>query len=114
MCTFNDDIQGTSAVAAGTLLSAINITGVPLSEQGIAVLGAGSAGCGIAGLLLQMMVEAGLPEGSAPVRFYMCVRDGLLVDGMSGIEPFQLPFVQRRAAIEPWTLDDPHKISLLD
>ena len=64
LCTFNDDIQGTAAVAAGTLLSAINVTGVPLSEQRIAVLGAGSAGCGIAGLLLKMMVEAGLPEGS--------------------------------------------------
>ena len=114
LCTFNDDIQGTAAVAAGTLLSAINVTGVPLSEQRIAVLGAGSAGCGIAGLLLKMMVEAGLPEGSAAARFYMVDRDGLLVDGMIGIEPFQLPFVQRRAAIETWPLDDPHKISLLD
>ena len=62
LCTFNDDIQGTAAVAAGTLLSAINVTGVPLTEQRIAVLGAGSAGCGIAGLMLKMMVEAGLPE----------------------------------------------------
>ena len=114
LCTFNDDIQGTAAVAAGTLLSAINVTGVPLSEQRIAVLGAGSAGCGIAGLMLKMMVEAGLPEGVAAARFYMVDRDGLLVDGMSGIEPFQLPFVQRRAAIETWTLDDPDKISLLD
>ncbi len=65
LCTFNDDIQGTAAVAAGTLLSAINVTGVPLTEQRIAVLGAGSAGCGIAGLMLKMMVEAGLSEGAA-------------------------------------------------
>jgi len=114
LCTFNDDIQGTAAVAAGTLLSAINVTGVPLTEQRIAVLGAGSAGCGIAGLLLKMMVEAGLPEGVAAARFYMVDRDGLLVDGMGGIEPFQIPFVQRRAVIETWTLDDPDNISLLD
>src|SRR6201992_3507793 len=46
LCTFNDDIQGTAAVATGALLSAIAVTGVPLTEQRIAVVGAGSAGCG--------------------------------------------------------------------
>ncbi len=114
LCTFNDDIQGTAAVAAGTLLSAINVTGVGLTEQRIAVLGAGSAGCGIASLLLKMMVEAGLPENVAAARFFMVDRDGLLVDGMNAIEPFQAPFVQQRAAIESWAFDHPDKISLLD
>ena len=60
LCTFNDDIQGTAAVATGTLLSAIGVTGVPLTEQRIAIFGAGSAGCGIAGLLMAAMVEAGV------------------------------------------------------
>src|SRR5580700_4835514 len=44
LCTFNDDVQGTAAVATGTLLAAINVTGVPLTEQRVAVVGAGSAG----------------------------------------------------------------------
>jgi malate dehydrogenase (oxaloacetate-decarboxylating) len=114
LCTFNDDIQGTAAVAAGTLLSAINVTGVGLAEQRIVVLGAGSAGCGIASLLLKMMGEAGLPENVAAARFFMVDRDGLLVDGSNAIEPFQAPFVQQRAAIENWALDHPDKISLLD
>jgi malate dehydrogenase (oxaloacetate-decarboxylating) len=114
LCTFNDDIQGTAAVAAGALLSAINVTGVELTEQRIAVLGAGSAGCGIASLLLKMMVEAGSPENVAAARFFMVDRDGLLVDGMDGIEPVQLPFAQKRAAIESWALDHPDKIALLD
>src|ERR1019366_8102300 len=52
LCTFNDDIQGTAAVAVGTLFAAINITGTPLTEQRIALFGAGSAGIGIASLLL--------------------------------------------------------------
>ena len=60
LCTFNDDIQGTAAIAVGTLLSAINVTGMPLTEQRIAVLGAGSAGTGICALLLRAMVDAGL------------------------------------------------------
>ena len=60
LCTFNDDIQGTAAVATGTLLSAIAVTGVPLTEQRIAIFGAGSAGCGIAELLMAAMIEAGL------------------------------------------------------
>jgi malate dehydrogenase (oxaloacetate-decarboxylating) len=114
LCTFNDDIQGTAAVAAGTLLSAINVTGVKLTEQRIAVFGAGSAGCGIASLLFKMMVEAGLSKGAAAGRFFMVDRDGLLVDGMTEITPFQMPFVQKRAAIDRWTLDHPDKVALLD
>jgi malate dehydrogenase (oxaloacetate-decarboxylating) len=112
--TFNDDIQGTASVATGTLLSAINVTGMPLSEQRIAVMGAGSAGCGIASLILQAMVEGGLAEDEATRRFFMVDRDGLLVDGMTGIEPFQRPFLQKKAAIEGWVLDHPDKIALLD
>ena len=37
LCTFNDDIQGTAAVATGALLAAIGVTGVPLTEQRIAI-----------------------------------------------------------------------------
>src|SRR4029079_13303034 len=79
LCTFNDDIQGTAAVATGTLLSAIAVTGVPLSEQRIAVFGAGFAGCGIAGLLMASMIEAGVDAKMAASRFYMVDQDGLLV-----------------------------------
>ena len=55
LCTFNDDIQGTAAVTAATLISAINVTGVPLEQQKIAVVGFGSAGIGISNLLAQFM-----------------------------------------------------------
>ncbi len=114
LCTFNDDIQGTAAVAAGTLLSAVNVTREPLAQQRIAVLGAGSAGCGIASLLVKMIVEGGLSEREAAGRFFLVDRDGLLVEGMPGLAPFQLPFVQPRSAIAGWALDHPDKVSLLD
>jgi malate dehydrogenase (oxaloacetate-decarboxylating) len=114
LCTFNDDIQGTAAVATGTLLSAIGVTGVPLTEQRIAILGAGSAGCGIAGLLMAAMVEAGLGQKEAAKRFYMVDQDGLLVDGMNSITAFQRPFVQDRSVSASWRLEQPGRVALLD
>ncbi|HXD43587.1 MAG TPA: NAD-dependent malic enzyme [Pseudolabrys sp.] len=99
LCTFNDDIQGTAAVATGTLLAAIKVTGVPLKEQRIAVFGAGSAGCGIAKLILAAMVAEGLDPKDAARRFYLVDRDGLLVEGMNGLAEFQKPFVQPRGAV---------------
>lgn len=114
LCTFNDDIQGTAAVATGTLLSAIGVTGVPLTEQRIAILGAGSAGCGIAGLLMAAMVEAGLDAKEAAKRFYMVDQDGLLVDGMNSITAFQRPFVQDRSVTASWPLEQPSRVTLLD
>ena len=114
LCTFNDDIQGTAAVAAGTLLAAINVTGTPLTEQRIALFGAGSAGIGIASLLLTAMKNAGLSEAEARRRFYAVDKDGLLVEGMTDIRPAQQPFVQSRFAIATWNLEHKDRVSLLD
>jgi malate dehydrogenase (oxaloacetate-decarboxylating) len=114
LCTFNDDVQGTAAVATGTLLAAINVTGVPLTEQRVAVLGAGSAGCGIAGLIRAAMRDAGISDTEAATRFFMVDRDGLLVEGMTGLASFQLPFLQKKSAIADWKLSHPDKVGLLD
>ena len=111
---FNDDVQGTAAVATGTLLAAINVTGVPLTEQRIAIPGAGSAGCGIASLIRKAMMHAGLQESEVAHRFFMVDRDGLLVEGMDGIASFQQPFLQTRSVVESWTLEHRDRIALLD
>ncbi len=114
LCTFNDDIQGTAAIAVGTLLSAINVTGVPLSAQRIAVLGGGSAGTGICALLLRAMIDAGLSEIEARGRFYLVDRQGLLVEGMTDLQSFQAPFAQSRDRIATWALEAPSRIGLAD
>jgi|SRR5579871_1072037 malate dehydrogenase (oxaloacetate-decarboxylating) len=114
VCSFNDDIQGTAAIAVGAILSAINVTGVPLHAQRIAVLGAGSAGTGICALLLRAMVEAGLTEQEARSRFYLVDRDGLLLEGMTGLQPFQKPFAQKRDRIAAWKLPGPGPIGLAE
>jgi len=114
LCTFNDDIQGTAAVAAGTLLSAINVTGTKLTEQRIALLGAGAAGIGICSMIRQAMVDAGLGLPEAQSRFYAVDINGLLVEGMADLRAMQTPFVQKKSAVAGWRLEQPGRIGLLD
>jgi malate dehydrogenase (oxaloacetate-decarboxylating) len=114
LCTFNDDIQGTAAIAVGTLLSAINVTGIPLAEQNVVVFGAGSAGSGISALAARAMIGAGLSAAEAQSRFYLVDRDGLLVRGMSGLQSFQEPFAQERGRLCDWKLETQHRIGLAD
>jgi malate dehydrogenase (oxaloacetate-decarboxylating) len=114
LCTFNDDIQGTAAIAVGTLLSTINVTDVPLSEQRVAVLGAGSAGTGICALLLRAMIDAGIDEKQARECFYLVDKPGLLIEGMPGLLPFQADFAQNRDRVAGWTLEAPDRIGLAD
>jgi len=114
LCTFNDDIQGTAAVAVGTLLAAIKVAKSTLSQQRIVIVGAGSAGCGISNLILRAMVEEGLSEQEARSRFYLIDRMGLLTDATTGLLPFQKPFVQAKEKLAGWELELSDKISFKD
>src|SRR5579863_8478480 len=78
LLTFNDDIQGTAADALGTTLGAIKVTGTALKDQQIVMLGAGSAGIGVADGLRFAMRAEGLSEQDARSRFWVIDRDGLL------------------------------------
>ena len=113
LCTFNDDIQGTAAIAAATLLSAINVTGVPLEEQKIVVLGFGTAGIGIANLLLQLMQDKGIPESDARNRIYAIGRYGLVVENGKGVRPEQFPYARKQQEVRDWRQGD-GEIPLLD
>ena len=118
LCTFNDDIQGTAAVTTATLLAAVNATGVPLRNQTIAMFGSGSAGIGIADLLIAAMQEEGLSQEQARARIYAFNRYGLLVEGGKGIRPEQQPLTRKRADVATWQLSpasaETGAISLLD
>lgn len=114
LCSFNDDIQGTGAVVAATLLSAIYVTGIPLKEQWIAIVGLGSAGLGIAKLLVSLMQDEGLSEQEARGRFYAVDLHGLLIEGVKGIRAEQQSFVRKRSDVETWQLSGQAEISLLD
>jgi malate dehydrogenase (oxaloacetate-decarboxylating) len=114
LCTFNDDIQGTAAVTTATLLAAVHATGVPLSQQTIAMFGAGSAGIGIIDLLVAAMREEGLSDEHARSRVYAFNRYGLLVEGARGIKESQRPLVRQRTDITGWNLEGGDDITLLD
>lgn len=102
LCSFNDDIQGTAAVTLGTLLAAVRGTGSRLRDQRVAIVGAGSAGCGISEQLMAAMVQQGLSETEARARFFLINRSGLLHDGLGGLQPFQQRFVQPRERLAGW------------
>lgn len=114
LCTFNDDIQGTAAVAAGALLSACRMMQIPFISQRIIIFGAGSAGCGIAHLLKKIMIEEGLSESAATNCFYLIDRDGLLLKDQKNLFPFQQNFARHRDEIAHWSLEQTNQITLYD
>jgi malate dehydrogenase (oxaloacetate-decarboxylating) len=113
LCTFNDDIQGTAAVAAATLISAINVTGTPLEQQKIAMVGFGSAGIGITNLLAQFMQDKGLTEEEARNRFYAIDRYGLVTEHGKDVRPEQLPYARKEQEVQGWKQPN-GEITLLD
>jgi len=104
-CCFNDDIQGTAAVTLGTILAACRVTDSPLRDHRVVVAGAGSAGCGIAEMMISQMVKEGLTEEEARCRLFMVDRDGLVTEGMNGLYDFQSRLAQKTAALEGWSID---------
>ncbi len=114
LCTFNDDIQGTAAVATGTLLAAVQSIGSKIQDQLIVVVGGGSAGCGISNLMAQAMMAAGLSESEARARFFIIDAHGLLTEEMSGLLSFQAPFAQKKSAYQNWVLQKPGTINFYD
>ena len=114
LCTFNDDIQGTAAVTTGTLLAAVKATGVALKDHRIAMFGSGSAGAGIANLLVTAMKEEGLSEAEARQRIYAFNRHGLLVEGDDALRDSQKPWARSRGEVAAWKIEGSRQPSLLD
>jgi malate dehydrogenase (decarboxylating) len=98
---FNDDIQGTAAVAVAGLLGAMRVLGKPVqaiteeSTVKIVMCGGGSAGTGVVTLIKDLMVSMGLSEEEARGRFHIVDKDGLITNKRTDLPPSLAQFARR-------------------
>jgi malate dehydrogenase (oxaloacetate-decarboxylating)(NADP+) len=97
VCCYNDDIQGTAAVAVAGISGGLRILGQGWSEQSFLFLGAGSAGTGIADLISQAMAAEGMSLDDARKRCWLFDVNGLLESTRTDIADFQRPFTHDHA-----------------
>src|SRR6056297_3975629 len=114
ICSFNDDIQGTAAVTVAAIVAGMATASVPIEELRLVVVGAGSAGTGIARQAVRAMVAAGMAEQDALERCWLVDRHGLLHDAMSDLLDFQQPFARRWDEVARWDSDGDGEIGLQD
>ena len=99
ICTFNDDIQGTAAVALAGLYSALRVTGGTLGEQRLLFLGAGEAATGIADLVVSSLVAQGVPAEQARRCCWLFDSHGLVVARRGDLAWHKRPYAHEREPI---------------
>jgi malate dehydrogenase (oxaloacetate-decarboxylating)(NADP+) len=89
---FNDDIQGTAAVALAGVYASTRLSGTNFKDLRIMFLGAGSVATGIGDLLCRALMDEGLDELEARKRLWFVDRKGLVVNSRNDLAPHNLPY----------------------
>jgi malate dehydrogenase (oxaloacetate-decarboxylating) len=100
--TFNDDMQGTGAVNLAAVLAGARASQIPLTAHRVVIFGSGTAGIGIADQLRDAMTGDGLDPAAARARLWCLDRYGLLIDDMTGLRDFQVPYARPAGEVRDW------------
>jgi malate dehydrogenase (oxaloacetate-decarboxylating) len=104
--TFNDDLQGTGAIALAAAVSAMRICGTLLRNQRIVIFGSGVAGIGVADLIRDAMIDEGLSAEEATRRFWCVDVHGLLTSDMGDrLQDYQATYARPPAEVKSWKRD---------
>lgn len=112
ICSFNDDIQGTAAVALAAILGALKANKETLVDQKIAILGGGSAGLGIAGYIADTMKLLRLSDKEIYSKFFIVDIKGLIHNKLEGCDSNQMKFAQDYDIVKDWKTKKPDIIDL--
>jgi malate dehydrogenase (oxaloacetate-decarboxylating)(NADP+) len=100
ICAFNDDIQGTAAVALAGIFTALRATGGKLADQRVLFLGAGEAATGIADLIVSAMIADGSSKANALRRNWLVDSHGLVVKSRTGLAEHKIPYAHDHDPID--------------
>jgi malate dehydrogenase (oxaloacetate-decarboxylating) len=112
--SFDDDIQGTGAVAAAVMMTAMRVKKSRFADQRFLIAGMGQAGIGIASNILTMLKDEGLSDDEGRRRIFAIDMPGLLCQDMPGLSKWQEVFARDRADVAGWSLPSSDRIGLMD
>jgi malate dehydrogenase (oxaloacetate-decarboxylating) len=113
LCSFNDDIQGTGAVALAAAMAGAAAGGARFADQRIVLLGAGSAAAGITRQLVTGMRSDGLTAEEARRRIWIVDAPGLAHSGQKNLDAFKSEYARPFDAVADWA-GAPDHIPLLE
>ncbi|MBX3247225.1 MAG: NAD-dependent malic enzyme [Myxococcales bacterium] len=102
--SFNDDIQGTGAVALAGVLQACALESERIQDHTFVIHGAGAGGVGVAAAIVDGLMQAGLSREEAHAKVFVLDSRGLLLEGRN-MESYKAPFAQPKSRIADWKIE---------
>ena len=112
LSSFNDDIQGTGAVALAGIINAVKIKREKLGDQKYAIYGAGAGGIGIARQIHVALIKEGMDPKAAFEKIFTLDSKGLVIDDSGGLGDYKKQFATHKSKIDNWKLKNAGTVTL--